>query len=169
MSKTFRSEDHYDATPDEVYAAMTDRDFILQKYTALGHRDIEITELAETDSGGHRIATQREVEAQGVPDFVKKVVGERQTIVQTDEWSGRADDGSRTSTWTVVTKGTPATVTGRSTLKPDGDGAVVSIVGDIKVSVPLIGGKIESSVVGVFESQAWQEMEFGQEWLRRQA
>jgi hypothetical protein len=169
MSKTFRSEDHYDATPEEVYAALIDRDFIMEKYTSLGHTDIEITELAPTDAGGHRVATQREVEAAGVPDFVKKVVGERQTIVQSEEWSGPGDDGSRTSTWTVVTKGTPATVTGTSILRPDSDGTTISIVGEIKVAVPLIGGKIEGSVVPVFEAQARGEMEFGQEWLRRQS
>lgn len=166
MSKTFRSEDHYDATVDEVFEAMVDRDFVVQKYTTLGHRDIEVLELAPTASGGHRVATQRTVEAQGMPDFVKRVVGDRQTIVQTDEWSARGDDGTRTSTWSVETKGVPATVTGRSTLRPDGDGAVISIVGDIKVSVPLIGGKIEGSVVGVFEAQARAEMEFGQQWLK---
>lgn len=169
MPKTFRSEDHYDATPDEVFAALVDRDFIVEKYASLGHTEIDVVELAETESGGHRIATQREVAAAGVPDFVKKVVGDRQTIVQTEEWSARSADGSRTSTWTVVTKGTPVTVNGRSVLRPDGDGSVVSIVGDIKVAVPLIGGRIEGAVVGVFEAQARGEMEFGQEWLRRQA
>src|SRR5688572_14773382 len=168
MSKTFRSEDHYDATPVEVHAALIDRDFIMEKYTSLGHTDIQITELEATPAGGHRVATQREVEAAGVPDFVKKVVGERQTIVQSEEWSARNDDGSRTSTWSVVTKGTPATVTGKSVLRPDGAGTTISIVGEIKVAVPLLGGRIESSVVPVFEAQARGEMEFGQEWLRRQ-
>ena len=167
MPKKFTSEDRYDATPDEVFAALIDRDFVVEKYTALGHTEIEVVELAPTAAGGHVVATQRSVEAAGVPDFVKKIFGERQTIVQREEWGPRRDDGSRDSTWTVETKGAPSTVTGRSELRPDGAGAVVSIVGEIKVSVPMIGGKIEGQVVGIFEDQARQEMAFGQEWLKR--
>jgi hypothetical protein len=164
MSKPIRSEERYPASIDEVWQTMTDREFITAKYQALNHENLKILELTETPDGGFRISTQRDAEAAGLPDVAKKVFGSRQTITQTEEWGPPGADGSRTAKWTLLTKGAPAKAGGTATLKPDGDGTVALITGEVKVSVPLVGGKIEGSAKEVIEEQMHKEAEFSREW-----
>lgn len=167
MPAKIHREQAYGVDVETVFAAMTDRAFIEEKYAAIGHTGLQILENEPTDDGGHRTVTERQAEAQGIPDIAKKVFGSKQTIKQTEVWGPAAADGSRTSTWTVETKGAPASLKGGSTIKPDGDGSLLTIDGELKVSVPLIGGKIEGSLRPVLEEQIKAEMDFGVEWSKR--
>lgn len=165
MGKAITRDDHYEADVATVFGVITDEKFVVAKYEALDMTDISLLEHGPTADGGWRTKSQRSAETKGIPDIAKKVFGSRQTIVQTEEWGPAAADGTRQGTFLVETKGTPATVRGTSKLRPEGTGSVVEIRGELKVGVPLIGGKIEGAVLPTVEDEMRKEHDFGVTWL----
>jgi uncharacterized protein DUF2505 len=134
-------EHHYDQDVETVYALITDPEFINRKYTALGSTDIAI-DRSETDEGGCEIVAKRTVTVD-LPGFAKRVMTPSNTAVQTEKWSAADDLGARTSEYHVQIQGLPSTITGTLTLSPDAGGTKQVIDAEVKVSIPLIGGKLE--------------------------
>jgi hypothetical protein len=134
-------EHHYDQDVETVYALITDPDFVTRKYEALGGTNIAI-DRSEADDGGCEVVTKRTVTVD-LPGFAKRVMTPSNTAVQTEIWSGADDLGNRTSTYHVEIQGMPSKVTGTLILSPDAGGTKQVIDADVKVSIPLIGGKLE--------------------------
>lgn len=165
MTTKITRTDSYDAAPDAVFAMVKDSQFQLDKYAAVGMTNGQVLEATDLPDGGFRLKTQRDVATEGVPDFVKKLVGERTTITETDEWGPASADGSRTGTWKVEAKTAPLSMWGTFALAPAGAGSTVTITGEVKASVPLIGGKVEKAVAEATVKSLQDENEFGQKWL----
>jgi hypothetical protein len=138
-----------------------DRDFIRSKYDALGYPKHEILELETGDEA--RIKTRRWVPA-NVPGFAKKLFGDTTEMVQTDSW-GPETDGVRHGTWTIDVPGKPVKASGSIRLQGTDSGALVTIDGELKASIPLIGGKIESWAGGEAADTLRKEHEYGITWL----
>jgi hypothetical protein len=156
------ADDRYAAEPAAVFAMFADREFIRAKYDALGYPKHELVTL-ETSDDGAKIATRRWVPA-NVPGFAKKLFGETTEMVQTDIW-GPETDGVRHGTWTIDVPGKPVKASGSIKLEPASDGSLVTIDGELKASVPLLGGKIESWAGGEAADTLRNEYEFGVSWL----
>jgi hypothetical protein len=137
----------YAAPPDVVLTMMTDPDVLAAKYTALGHRDVRITEH-RVDAGAVTVASRRSV-PMDVPGFAKRFLSPMNAVEQRDHWDAPADDGSRSGTWEVRAKGVPVTVGGTLRLTPrPGRTTVVEIAGEVTSPVPLVGGKLADLVAG---------------------
>jgi hypothetical protein len=154
--------DEYDADPGVVFAMFCEEKFLLGKYEALGYPQYEVLEVEASDTGA-RIKTRRHAPA-NVPGFAKRLFGSTTEMVQTDVW-GPETDGVREGTWTIDVPGKPVKAGGTIRLEPRGAGSLVSIDGELKASVPLIGGKIESWAGGEAKDALVKEYEFGKSWL----
>jgi hypothetical protein len=86
--------------------------------------------------------TKRTV-AVDLPGFAKKVLTPSQTTVQTEVWSAAGGDGVRRCTYDVDVQGAPGNISGSHVLSPSAGGSHHVIDIEIKVSVPLIGGRLE--------------------------
>jgi Protein of unknown function (DUF2505) len=157
-----RTEDQYAAAPADVYAAFTDEAFVRARYDAIGLPEYDVLELAAGVDGA-RIKTRRLAPA-NVPGFAKKLFGETTEMVQTDVW-GRERDGVREGTWTIDVPGKPVKAGGTLRMEPSGGGTVVTIDGDLKVSVPIIGGKLESWAGSEALTALEKEHAFGVSWF----
>ena len=151
----------YDATPEEVFAIVTDATFreqACEKTKALSY-DVQVTE-----SGGDTIVrVSREMPANDVPDIARKFVGQTLTVVQTETWHGAAADGSRRADVVGEISNTPVTLKGTASISGDGQ-AVQAIDLDVKVAVPLIGKKMEPFVVDAIRSGLQKEHELARDW-----
>jgi uncharacterized protein YndB with AHSA1/START domain len=134
-------EHHYDQDVETVYALITDPDFMTRKYESLGGKDIAI-DRTDTDDGGCQVVTRRTVTVD-LPGFAKRVMTPSNTAVQEETWSAADDLGNRTSTYKVEIQGMPSKVTGTLILSADAGGTKQVIDAEVKVSIPLIGGKLE--------------------------
>jgi uncharacterized protein YndB with AHSA1/START domain len=134
-------EHHYDQSVETVYALITDPDFIRRKYEALGGTGVAI-DRSDTDDGGCEVVTRRTVTVD-LPGFAKRVMAPSNTAIQTETWSGTDDLGNRTGRYHVEIQGMPSKIVGSLTLTADGGGTKQVIDADVKVSIPLIGGKLE--------------------------
>lgn len=152
----------YDATPEEVFAIVTDATFreqACEKTKALSY-NVEVTK-----SGSDTVVkVRREMPSDGVPDFAKKFVGETLTLVQTETWHAAKADGSRVADVSGEIVNTPVTLKGTASITGGGGQAVQAIDLDVKVAVPLIGKKMEPFVVDAIRSGLQKEHELGREW-----
>jgi hypothetical protein len=161
----FHLKHPYDAAPDVVFAMFTDPEYIRAKLEATEALEFDVLECEATPAGGFHIVTQRTVEAD-IPGFAKKVFKPVNTLKQIEEWEPAAD-GVRKGAWRIETKGVPVTTGGTSTLEPAANGSLQHIEGKIKVSVPLIGGRLEKFVFDQANKTMDIENDFGQKWLKK--
>jgi hypothetical protein len=162
----FSAEIRYDADPATVSAMLADPDFQERKCAATGALDHDV-EIDEFDDGAATIRTSRTMPTDQVPDFVRTFVGQTLIVVQVDDWQPLAPDGSREGTVVVEIKGSPVRLAGAMTLRPDGAGTRQTIDGDLKASVPLLGGRIEKAVEPALQAALRVEQREGRAWLSR--
>ncbi|HVU60039.1 MAG TPA: DUF2505 domain-containing protein [Mycobacteriales bacterium] len=137
-----RLEHHYDADVETVYALISDPGFIERKYVALGGRDVAV-DRSDDDAGGCEVVTRRTVDIE-LPGFAKKVLTPSQTAVQTETWAAADSSGVRECRYRVEVQGVPSRVEGTHSLRPaPGGGTDHTIDIDAKVSIPLLGGRLE--------------------------
>ena len=154
----------YDATPEEVFAIVTDTTFreqACQKTKALSY-DVQVSE-----SGGDTVVrVRREMPANNIPDMARKFVGPTLTIVQTETWHAAAADGSRRADVVGEIANTPVSLKGTASITADGAKAVQAIDLDVKVAVPFIGKKMEPVVVDAIRSGLQKEHDLAREWTK---
>jgi hypothetical protein len=153
------------ADPAATFAVLADQGFQEEVCRATGSVGTEVS--VEQSADGATIRTSRELPTADFPDFVKKFVGDTVHVVRVDSWGPAAADGARDGTITVEIKGAPVRLTGTITLRADGAGTVEDVEGDLKASVPLVGGKIEKAVAPSIRGAVAKEQEVGARWLAR--
>ena len=92
------------------------------------------------------------------------MVGDSIRIAETHVWGPDAD-GAREGTFEATFGTVPVTVRGRLRLVADGAGAIATLEGQIKATVPLVGRKIEQLVHDQVAAALVIEQELGTSWL----
>jgi hypothetical protein len=156
----------YAAPADVVFAMMTTPDVLTEKYTALGHSGITV--LDHSTTGATVAVRSRRMVPMEVPGFAKRFLSPTNSVEQHDRWNAPAKDGSRTGTWEVDARGVPVSAGGTQRLTPGKDGTtVVEIIGEVKSSVPLLGGKLASFVGADVQRTLQAEEAFNDGYLAR--
>jgi uncharacterized protein YndB with AHSA1/START domain len=154
----FRHELVYDAPPDEVFTMLSDPAFRRRVAAAqqVVSADVDVAE----QGGGFRLVSTQVQNTAGLPAIAKKIAGDTTEVVVTEEWSGR-DGGSID----ITAPGKPTSARGTITLAPHGSGTRELVELEIKVKVPLVGGKLESLMAEQVKQGYLLEHEVGQAWL----
>lgn len=154
----------YPADVEQVLAMLADEEFLRHKAEALGHRDFAVLDISET-GGTTTITTKRTVPV-ALPDFARKFLSPTNETTQTDVWNAPAADGSRDGVWNIAVAGAPVRMSGTVRLGPAGStGCTNTIRGQLKVAVPLVGGRLEKMLVEQTGRVIDAEGEFGRRWL----
>lgn len=158
MSSTMQVTHYFDADVETVFGLMSDPGFLQRKYDALGATDITL-ESADDRGGAPHIVTRRKVTVD-LPGFAKKVMQPTNTVVQTDDWSPATPDGNRVCAYAVQVQGVPSRIDGTVTLSQEGERTKQFVEAQVKVSIPLVGGKLEKFAVDSGEHQLQDEANF---------
>lgn len=153
-----RHEITYDAPADAVWEMLADPAFRERSCDAMGVLDRDVT--IERTGEGMRVRIDQVQPTAGVPSFAKKFAGETTRAVQSEVWSDR-----RRATLEVDTPGKPSQIRGTLTLVESGGRTTEVFEGEVKVRVPLIGGKLESLVAELFKAGMDNEHTAGVAWL----
>jgi len=153
---------HYDASPVEVFAMLSDPEFIDKKCLASG--SMEASSQALEEDGVITLVSRRVLPAK-LPSFAKRFVGETVTLTETQTWTPADSDGARTASFIVDFGNNPIAFHGDIALAAAGEGTAVTYRGNIKASVPLVGGKIEGIAAEWITKYATKEQQVGNEWL----
>lgn len=148
----------YDAPPETVFEMLADPGFRERVCEAqhVSEAGVEIDGVDDT----MKVVVEQRRPSEGIPSFAKKFVGDTIHIVQREDWSSATD-----ATLDVGIPGKPGHMKGTVTLRPDGNGTVETVEGDIKVHIPLVGGKIEGLIAELFEHALEAEQRVGRSWL----
>lgn len=152
----------YAASIDDVIQMFATPDAVTARYDGMGHREIEIQQC-ELDADTLKVTSSRVVDVD-LPGFAKKVLSPTNTMVQTDLWEGDSDGWK--GSFNVDVAGAPVQMRGTMSLSPDGEQTVHEVTIEMKVTVPLVGGKI-ADWVGKNEVPVTLAAEFqaGDDWL----
>jgi len=141
--KEIHEELTYDRPPVEVFDLISTGEFQLELLAHLGGKNPEVVEETRADDGSVRLVTKQQTAIE-LPGFAKKLIPANATVIQTFDWAPPASDGSRTGRWSAEAKGTPVSIGGPTELRADGTGTVHRYLGQVKSSVPVVGGRLES-------------------------
>ncbi len=150
--------------PVAVFAMLTDRGFQERKCAATGSLAYEV-DLEVFEDGAASITTHRTLPSDQVPEFFRRFVGGTVRVVERNDWQAADDAGIRAGTVVVEIAGAPVQLTGDLRLVTGEDGTVHEVDGDLKASVPLIGGKIEKAVEPAIRAAIRVEERTGRAWL----
>lgn len=96
-----------------------------------------------------------------IPSFAQRLVGHEIRFLQRETWDSPAGADIH-----VTIPGKPGEMTGRETLTQSGDDVVQQIDLAVKVSIPLVGGKVEDLIAGFLGKAFDAENKVGVKWLR---
>ena len=147
------------ATVESVYAIITDRVFRTEACAEQGASDYSVT--VEPNSGGGDTVTVTRTMPAEMPDFIKKLTGNTVKVRQTEEWAGRDAGGHRNANVKVSIIGQPAEMKGTAVIVKAGDNASFTLDGEVKVSIPFIGRKIEPEVAKAILGSLRSEVALG--------
>jgi len=154
-----RHEIGYDAPLADVFAMLSHPAFRRAAAEATGviSADVSITPNGE----GISVKIDQVQPTEGVPGFAKKFAGATTRAVQTEEWKSPAG-----GTISIETPGKPTSIRGTLTLTESGGRTTETLEAEIKVKVPLIGGKLESLMADLVASGMDKEQTAGAVWLQ---
>jgi hypothetical protein len=135
------------ADVETVFAALSSEGWAHRKAEVLKDGS-QVVRREEKPDGGVLLVVSREL-PEGVPSFLEKFLPRDGRADQTDDWGPAAADGARSGRWSAEIPGAPAQVGGTMRLEPSGAGCTYTINGEVKVRVPLVGGKAEKFLAGM--------------------
>ena len=146
-------------TVEEVRAMLADPDFRQAVCSFQQVEDSAVT-IEEFDDGSMTVDLDRTYGTDLVPSFARKFVGDTIALVQREEWSSPTE-----SRFEVSIPGKPGDLTGTARLVQSGPDAVETVAMEVKVSIPLVGGKLEDLVAGLMRDAFRAENKVGLKWL----
>lgn len=156
----FHHVNAYEAGSDAVRAMLVEpafREEVCRTIRSLEYA-VEVTETAS----GTVVEVRQTQLARKIPPMAQKLIGDRVEIVQRELWTG-ADTG----TFEMAIPGKPGQMQGTLALQQDGGGCVQTYAGELKVNVPLVGGKLEALVADLLRKALAAEERVGADWLSR--
>ena len=154
----FRSELRYAAGADEVYAMLADpgfRDKVCVAARTVRH-DVAIT----PDGQGMTVSIDQVQPAEGIPSFAQKIVGHEIHVAQREHWTSPTQ-----ATLEVTIPGKPGHLKGTITLLEEGGKTVETVEAEVRVHVPMVGGKLEKLIAQLLEAALRSEERVGEGWL----
>ena len=148
----------YDATLIQVGEMLMDAAFREQVCDA--QHALRKTVSVGNDGGGMKVVVDMVQAAQGIPGFAKRFVGDEIQLVQTEHWSD-----IETARVDVVIPGKPGQMTGTVALRESGGTTTETVEMEIRVSIPLVGGKIESLIADLLRKALRAENAVGRQYL----
>jgi hypothetical protein len=98
--------------------------------------------------------------AEGIPSFARKFVGDEINIVQKEAWSSPT-----AAAVNVEIPGKPGEIRGTVSITEDEAGTTENVRMDVKVGIPLVGGKIEVLIAELLTKALRAENHVGRQWL----
>jgi hypothetical protein len=151
-----RSTSLYSA--EQVYTTMVDADYLKERLEKIGGKDAALLQHT-ADADGARFTLRQGLDSRDLPPVVRSLLSGDIVIERTETWT-RSAPGAYRGDAQVVIKGTPASAVGTMSLRDGAGGSELVVRTDVTVQVPIIGGKIESSVAEQVKGLLALETEF---------
>jgi len=162
MGTDFTVMQTYTASPERVYAMLTDEKFVTFRAENTGAIS-STTSVTPGPDGTCTVLSSRVLPA-NVPSFAAKMIGDTLTVTETQTWPALSAAG----TANVAVKAdfsAPISFAGAMALAPSSEGTAITITGTFKASIPFVGGKVEQLAKETIEKYLAKENRLGSQWL----
>ncbi|HRF88406.1 MAG: DUF2505 domain-containing protein [Cellvibrionales bacterium] len=150
---------HFSQDADAVFAAMTNSDWLIQRCSDLGEKNIACT----VEEKGRKTAVQltRTVK-RDLPKVLAAMFNAENTLRMNEQWE--VVGSTYMGTYSVEVQGQPVNLSARFKLKPAADGGCeYSIDYQCKAAIPLVGKKVEEFIISQTANGLAQEID----WLKK--
>jgi hypothetical protein len=150
-------------TVGAVYAMLADPAFrkAVGDYQRVTDFSCDIVPSGGSTGDGMRVRLEQAHGTERIPSFAQRLVGGEIRFVQEETWSSESAADIQ-----VTIPGKPGDMTGSTALTQSGDDVVQRIDLAVKVSIPLVGGKVEDLIAGFVGKAFDAEHKVGVKWLR---
>lgn len=165
-------EIRYPGPIEAVVAMLADPDFVHAKGEAMHAQDIDVA-IDGDPAGQFTVTWSRSQATDQIPEQLRGFVGAMLTLRQVDTWSpplagqGGHPEGSRTGGVEVEVVGFPVRFSGTMVMTPAGEETVVTLEGELKASIPFVGGKVEQAAEPSIRGAVRAEARTAEDWLAR--
>jgi hypothetical protein len=156
-----RRIEHHTTSPhsaEKVFGAMVDETYLRDRLAAIGGKDAALETFSSAD-GKASYQLRQGVPAEHLPSVAKSLLGGDLVIKRIENWAAGA------GTVEVTINGVPGRLDGAFTITDNGSGSKLTLTGEVKVSIPLMGGKLEKLIAEQVAVLLDKESEFTSEWL----
>lgn len=150
---------------ETVITMLTDVEFQRARCAATGALEYSVTAGAVPDAP--ILTCRRRMATDGLPDFMRKIVGASVEVIDTFTWAPDAGNGQRTADVKLSFATQPTTLVARLTVHDDQVGTYGRLAGDLKAGIPLFGSRIESAIAPLISSAIASEQTVGRQWLKK--
>jgi hypothetical protein len=157
-----REELAYPADVETVFSMLCDPAFrrrVCEATYALDHS------VSVESQGDVVIISVVRVMPADVPPVVRRVVGDRIEISQVERWAAAAQYGQRTADLALTVVGQPARMSGTIALTAVDGATRGTVEGELRVNVPIFGGRLASEMANGFRFALSVEAEVAKEYL----
>ncbi len=130
----------FNKNKDAVLGLFCDPNFFSQHQALMGSTDFKL--LEHNDDGNRCVIKFSYQVASDVPAFAKKILGDSSQVVHEEDWDRATGKGHISIDVATL----PGTMECEARLEDNADGCRKVFDWEIKVKLPLIGGKIEKVV-----------------------
>jgi hypothetical protein len=146
-------------TVDDVYAMLADPAY--RKAVSEYQRVTDFSVGIAPSGHGMKVRLEEAYGTDRIPSFARKLVGDEIRFVQDETWSSPAGADIN-----ATIPGKPGDITGSVSLAQSGADVVQQVELSVKVSIPLVGGKVEGLVADFAVKAFDAENKVGVKWLR---
>jgi uncharacterized protein DUF2505 len=162
MPSRFEHRATFAAPVDTVYSTLVDEAFLAARLRDIGGKDAALLDH-RTSADGAAYKLRQGVDANRLPGAVRSILSGDLVVEREERWQARESAGRATI------NGVPAEIRSRGRLASKGDTTELVVSAEVKVSIPLIGGKIEKVVVEQVAKLLAAEAEYTEKWLAERA
>jgi Protein of unknown function (DUF2505) len=152
------SRAEFAAPVEEVFTMMTDQSYLEEVCRESQARRFEASVT------GTLTRTLRVLPA---PAAAARFTGPEVTVVEETAWGPAAGDGSRSGRVDLTIQGQPVRMLGTMRLVSGGPGTIADLTGRLKVSIPILGRKLEESSAPAVLAGFRTQQRVGSVWLAR--
>lgn len=156
-----RRIEHHTTSPhsaEKVFGAMVDETYLRDRLAAIGGTNAELVSFLSVEEKTSYELKQG-VPAEHLPSMAKSLLGGDLVIKRVEVWAAGV------GTVEVTLAGVPGRLDGAFTITANGSGSKVTLTGETKVSIPLMGGKLEKVIAEQVVVLLEKESEFTSQWL----
>jgi Protein of unknown function (DUF2505) len=162
MATSLEHRSNFTATACVLYETLVDKAFLTARLRDIGGKNAAL--LEHTRDGDTTTFRMRQgVDAAQLPGAIRKILNGDLVVQRMERW--RPEDGRFAGASTVRIDGVPGDIAARSRVAGEDTRAHLVISAQVKVSIPLIGGKLETVVAEQVGKLLAAEAEYIEKWL----
>lgn len=149
---------------DEVFAAQASEPALRARLAEAGGENAALLDYTPT-ADGVRFTLRQGVGADKLPSIVRNLRSGDVAVDRQENWTRVGEGYVGTARGTV--SGVPGEISVRTELSAEGGKTVLRATGEVKVRIPIVGGKLESFVADQITKLLKREVELSAQWLAR--